>query len=489
MGQIQRASRSVLVVEEKFDIAASLRDLFQNDGWDVEWASSETDARKEIERQIFDLVLADYQLTRADGAILFGEVRSRSPLTKIILTTEVHDMAVATEAIRLGAADLILKPFDTADLAARIERLMPDPDGPPPYPIPGHSNGWSQPTTMVGSSSLMKKVFRLISLVAEKDTTVLITGESGTGKELVAKAIHNQSLRRKNPFVAINCGAIPEQLLEDELFGHVRGAYTDARQTRAGRFEQANKGTLFLDEIGNMPMTLQIKLLRVLELREFERLGSNQTVRVDVRVVTATNSDLEERVAKGEFREDLFYRLNVVPIELPPLRHRREDIPLLANHFLETLSSQRRFGPKTMEPAAVKLVMSFDWPGNVRELRNTLEFAAILSADQSLLKIDHFPRLSGISILEEVEEHFRSNQSTHAATQGYPDLPEAGIDLNQVVSDLEKHLICQSLRRTDGNKVKAARLLFLKRTTLVEKLRRMNLLHEFSSARFARSSG
>jgi DNA-binding NtrC family response regulator len=324
----------------------------------------------------------------------------------------------------------------------------------------------------VGQGPSIQIVFRLIDMVADTNATVLISGESGTGKELVARAIHDQSPRRKSAFVAINCGAIPENLLEDALFGHVRGAYTDARGARGGKFEQANGGTLFLDEIGNMPLSLQVKLLRVLEEKQFEKLGSDQTVKVDVRIIAATNSELREKVKRGEFRDDLFYRLHVVPIHLPPLRERTEDIPLLASHFLQLFSQEHNLPEKQLDPGGLKRLKQYDWPGNVRELRNVLELAFVTSRDRTVLEAEDFPTLRIGS---------NSHGDQRELMQNFMRLPDEGVDLNQLVTELERDLIVQSLERTGGNKGQAARLLSLKRTTLVEKLRRLKMLKDEAS--------
>jgi transcriptional regulator with PAS, ATPase and Fis domain len=286
---------------------------------------------------------------------------------------------------------------------------------------------------------------------------------------LVARAIHEMSSRRDKAFVAINCGAIPENLLEDELFGHVRGAYTDAKATRIGRLEEANNGTVFFDEIGEMRPALQVKLLRVLEDRAVQRLGSNQTVPIDFRIIAATNADLKKKIEDGEFREDLFYRLNVVPIHTPSLRERKADIPLLANHFLKMFAQQYQEVPKTLDPTALRALTNHEWPGNIRELKNVIELGFILSAERDVIQVEDLPTLD-----EEVGASVHGSQ-----LEALLHLPEEGIDLNQVVSEVERNLICQSLERTGGNKGKAARLLYLKRTTLVEKLRRMNLLEEY----------
>ncbi len=474
MSPIEQTSRpSVLVLEDDSELASALTDYLEEEGWEVEIAATAGQARAKLAGTAFDLVLADYLLPDATGLTVFDDIQARSPLTKVMVMTGVRDMEVAAQAFKKGAADLIAKPFQLNDLAERISRLMEERQrqlgSPRSRPKPSDTVETSE---MVGDSPAMKKVFRLIQLIADKNATVLISGESGTGKELVARAIHSQSQRKDNPFVAINCGAIPENLLEDELFGHVRGAYTDARQTRIGRFEQADGGTLFLDEVANMPLSLQMKLLRVLEEREVEKLGSNKTVKVDVRILAACNVDLREKVKAGDFREDLFYRLNVVPIQLAPLRERREDIPLLTTHFLEIISQEYSLEPRQVAPAALKRLMQYPWPGNVRELRNALELASVLSGDRCVLGMEDFPTVG--------EAGDGDEDTDQLLLSSYLELPEDGIDLNQVVSELEKNLICQSLKRTGGNKGKAARLLYLKRTTLVEKLRRMNLLEDFS---------
>jgi transcriptional regulator with PAS, ATPase and Fis domain len=306
----------------------------------------------------------------------------------------------------------------------------------------------------------MGQLFELLRTVAATSSTVLVTGETGTGKELAARAIHDGSPRRNQKFVAINCSAIPETLLEAELFGHVRGAFTGAVANRQGRVEQANRGTLFLDEIGTMSPALQAKLLRVLQAREFERVGDSQTVKVDVRVVAATNSDLKKMVAEGSFREDLFYRLNVIPVRLPSLRERRADIPLLAQHFLERLSRESPDrGRVTLAQDAQQGLMAFDWPGNVRQLENVIERAFALSPGRSQIHLaDLSPELQRMPVTADPSDYV---------------LPDTGLDLDELVCRFELTLIKRALDRTGGNKRAAAELLRLKRTTLIEKLKRL----------------
>jgi transcriptional regulator with PAS, ATPase and Fis domain len=316
-------------------------------------------------------------------------------------------------------------------------------------------------SSLVGSSALMQAIYKRVSIVATKTSTVLIEGETGTGKELIAKAIHYNSPRKDHPLVSVNCGAIPSNLLEDELFGHVKGAFTGAHQNRIGRFEQANHGTLFLDEVSSMPMDLQVKLLRVLQEREFQRVGSTANVKVDVRIIAATNGNLLAAVEKGEFRSDLYYRLNVIPINVPPLRERHDDIPLLTKHFIQKFCAEQKIPVKMVSDEAIQCLLAYDWPGNVRQLENVVEMAVTLSDDRELLDINDFSSVcrpaKAVGPVSEIE------------------FPDDGINFNTVVSNLEKRLILQSLEVARGNKKKAATLLRLKRTTFVEKLRRMGV--------------
>jgi DNA-binding NtrC family response regulator len=309
---------------------------------------------------------------------------------------------------------------------------------------------------ILGRSRPMQALFQLLETVARSNSTIIVTGETGTGKEVVARAIHHNSPRRAHRFVALNCSAIPETLLEAELFGHVRGAFTGAVGTRQGRFEQAHKGTLFLDEVGTMSVALQMKLLRALQEREFERVGDSQTIKVDVRVIAATNSDLARMVAEGTFREDLFYRLNVIPIQLPPLRERRDDIPLLAKHFLEKFAPGQSLH---LAQQAMRAMMAYHWPGNVRQLENAVERAVALSAGRQEIAVGDLP--------PEVQA------TPQATTTPFVDFPDEGLDMPTYLASIEKDLIQRALDRTKGNRNRAADLLRIKRTTLVEKLKRM----------------
>jgi DNA-binding NtrC family response regulator len=364
--------------------------------------------------------------------------------------------------------------------------LQEDPPQPGlrPLAVPQASLSASQALGLglVGVGAAMQEVLAKARAAAATRATVLLAGESGTGKEVIARAIHRMSADRDQPFVPVHCGAIPENLVESELFGYTKGAFTDARKDTPGKFREAHGGTLFLDEVGTMPLAAQVRLLRVLQEREVQPLGGGPAVRVDVRVVTATNSNLWKRVQDGAFREDLYYRLDVVPIELPPLRARRDEIPFLAQHFLNRKAREHGLYPKALHPSVDPLLMALPWPGNVRQLENAIERAIVLSSTRPVLTREDFGFLSNRP--EDGETNwetkiFDSGQVLQPVYAASPtDLPPDGLDLNQVVSDMEKKLMLQSLAITRGNKKRAAELLGLKRTTFLEKMKRLDLQDE-----------
>ena len=452
--------KHLLIVDDESALREAIAERLADHGFLVEQAGSGEQALERLAEFAFDVLVTDLRLPGVDGRRVVEAALDRYPDIIAIVITGYGTVKDAVEAIKQGAADFITKPFqfdaflhvlhsaleqrrlksENAYLRSQLENR---------YRIDG----------LVGRSRVMRDLFQLLETVAATASTVLITGETGTGKELAARAIHHSSARRAHRFVAINCSAIPETLLEAELFGHVRGAFTGAVGTRQGRLEQAHRGTLFLDEVGTMSAALQAKLLRVLQEREFERVGDSHTVKIDVRVIAATHSDLAKMVADGQFREDLFYRLNVIPVQLPPLRDRREDIPLLVQHFLQKLATDSGRGAATVSQEAMRRLMAYSWPGNVRQLENALERSLAFSHGRSQIDVN--------DLSPEIANH---PAATEAETTWFPD---DGVDFESYIEAVELSLIRRSLERTRGNKRQAARLLNLKRTTLIEKLKRL----------------
>jgi two-component system response regulator AtoC len=408
------------------------------------------DYMREVVRQALEC--ADFEVDEAaDGKAALAMLR-QYPYNVIV--TDIRLPGIT--------GDYLPKPFQLDELVVRVEKGLEEQKlKSENRMLRGELQSKYHFSNLVGNSTAMQNIYRVIGAVSSKNSTVLIEGETGTGKELIARAIHYNGPRKDQPLVCVNCGAIPSNLLEDELFGHVKGAFTGAHQHRIGRFEQANHGTLFLDEVSSMPMDLQVKLLRVLQEREFQRVGSTTTTKVDVRIIAATNTDLHEAVERGDFREDLYYRLNVIPIHVPALKHRRDDIPLLVQHFLKEYCADQQLKLKSVSNEAMKYLMAHDWPGNVRQIANAIEMAVTLSGDRGVLNLEDFPVVS--------------KPSTAMASFQAIEIPDDGIHFNTMISDLEKQLILQSLQVAGGNKKRAASLLHLKRTTFVEKLRRMGV--------------
>jgi len=457
-----REDVKILVVDDENYMREIVRHALEDTGFQVEEAADGKAALQMIRRYPYDVIVTDLRMPGSPGEKILEEALSIFPETIVIIMTGFGNIQTAVEAIRCGAYDYLPKPFQLDELVMRVEKGLQE------RKLKSENNLLRselhekyQSSSLVGNSPAMHQIYRMATLVADKTSTVLITGETGTGKELVARAIHYSGPRKNQPMVCVNCGAIPSSLLEDELFGHVKGAFTGAHQHRIGRFEQANHGTLFLDEVGNMPADLQVKLLRVLQEREFQKVGGTNTIKVDVRIIAATNVDLQEKVKKGEFRDDLYYRLNVIPIQIPPLRQRPEDIPLLVSHFVKKFCIEQQQPLKQVSHAAMKQLAVFDWPGNVRQVENAVEMAVALSGDRQFLDLADFPIVG--------------DTGTDGLDLHRIDIPEEGLDFNTVVSDLERRLILRSLEATGGNKKKAASLLRLKRTTFVEKLKRMGM--------------
>jgi len=404
------------------------------------------------------VVLAEFPLAGSEPADLVETIHENSPHTPVLVRDPRGSVADAIRLVRLGAEHFMSGPFNENELLEQLEnaaeklRVNAIVTGTETEP-------WKR--FFIGESRPIRDVEQIIRLAGPKRSTVLITGETGTGKEVVARALHQASPRAHVGMVAVNCSALPENLLEAELFGHTKGAFTGALQQRVGRFEQANNGTLFLDEIGDMPLDLQAKLLRVLQEREFQRIGSSETVHVDVRVVAASNGNLAEKVAQGTFREDLFYRLNVVPVTMPPLRERASDIPLLAHHFLEKICRVEGIAVKRIFREALDRLCAYHWPGNVRQLENAIEMAVVLSGD----RLDLYPadfRLPDFGVRKPLAP------AASAAV-----LPETGLDFEAAVATFQRNIIEQALERSGGNKTVAADLLRMKRTTLLAKLRNL----------------
>ena len=426
----------ILVVDDDISHCTILQALLRGWGYNVALANSGRQALEQVREQVFDLVLCDVRMAEMDGIATLKEIKALNPAIPVLIMTAYSSVETAVEALKTGALDYLIKPLDFDNLQATLEKALAH----------THSVDAETPAVsasqfgMVGKSSAMQHLLSEIALVAPSEATVLIHGDSGTGKELVARAIHASSARSEKPLVTLNCAALNESLLESELFGHEKGAFTGADKRREGRFVEADGGTLFLDEIGDISPMMQVRLLRAIQEREVQRVGSNQTISVDVRLIAATHRDLAAEVNAGRFRQDLYYRLNVVAIEVPSLRQRREDIPLLAGHFLQRFAERNR--------KAVDLLIHYDWPGNIRELENAVERAVVL--------------LTG---------EYISERELPLAIAGTP-IPLGQSQDIQPLVEVEKEVILAALEKTGGNKTEAARQLGITRKTLLAKLSR-----------------
>ncbi|PKN13751.1 MAG: Fis family transcriptional regulator [Deltaproteobacteria bacterium HGW-Deltaproteobacteria-4] len=432
-------SGRILVVDDEASLREVLTIMLQREGYDVETAADGATAQALLRESDFDLIISDIKMPKITGLELLRFVREHAPETMMIMITAFSTSEDAVEAMKLGAFDYITKPFrnDEIRLIVRnaLERRALRQEN---QTLRQELSQRYSFANMVGKSEPMQQVYELISKVAPSKANVLVTGESGTGKELVAKAIHFNSPRRDHPFVPVNCGAIPETLLESELFGHEKGAFTGASGQKAGLFEVANSGTIFLDEIGELPASMQVKLLRVLQEREFRRVGGTKDLPVDVRLIAATNKDLATETKEGRFREDLYYRLNVIHIPLPPLRERSEDIPLLINHFYQSHAGH----DVKISDAALRLLLDYPWPGNIRELHNVLERCLVLGSAESI----------GVDCLPPQVRDAAAGTLLH-------DLPEDGLDLDAYLAAIERELLLKALERSNNVRTRAAELL------------------------------
>jgi two-component system response regulator PilR (NtrC family) len=453
----------ILVVDDDRGMQDVLDIMLSRAGYQVATADDGAAALEIIRKKKFDLVITDLKMPRVDGIDLLKGVKETAPETAVILLTAFASGETALAAMREGAYDYVEKNFNVDDMLAIVrdaidkkETARKEPALAPPQGQDARYFG-----TMVGRSKEMQKVYALIGKVAETPANVLILGESGTGKELVARAIHDNSARRGRPFVAINCGGIPENLLESELFGCMKGSFTGAHADRAGLFEVARGGTIFLDEIAELPVILQVKLLRVVQERTIRRIGGSEDIKVDVRIVSATNQDLQAKVKKGEFREDLYFRLNVIPIHIPPLRKRKEDIPLLAQYFIEKYA--REFGKevKRISTYALELLMGYPFPGNIRELENIIERSVALESSSIILP----------------ENLIIAEEGSGAAASSVPagEFPEKGIDLNGELERFEREIIVKALEKARGSKTKAALLLGVSFPSLRHRIEKLNM--------------
>jgi two-component system response regulator PilR (NtrC family) len=438
----------ILVADDEQSMREFLDIMLKKEGYKVSLASNGEEVVKLIEKDIFDLVLMDIRMPRLDGISALKKIKATSPETIVIMITAYASADTAIKAMKEGAYDYITKPFKVDEIKLIIKNALEKKN------LQKENILLKQVVrdryhfeNIIGQSPKMLALYDLLEKVAPTRTNILITGESGTGKELVARAIHYNNPRKEKPFVTLNCGAIPESLIESELFGHVKGAFTDAIATKKGLFEVADEGTILLDEISELPLLMQVKLLRVLQDKEFKRVGSTEDIRVDVRIISATNKDLEEAVREKRFREDLFYRLNVIQIKLPSLRERKEDIPLLTMHFLKRYSEELNKNISTISPEALRILVNYDFPGNVRELQNIIERAVALESGQGL-----------------TAQNLSSYLDQQISTKKVPidlEIPSEGIDLEKVVEDLERTLLLKALDKTKGIKKKAAELLHI----------------------------
>ncbi len=458
----------ILVADDEQSMREFLDIMLKKEGYKVSLACNGEEVGKLVENDLFDLVLLDIRMPKMDGISTLRKIKASTPETVVIMITAYASADTAIKAMKEGAYDYITKPFKVEEIKLIIKNALEKKN------LQKENILLKQVVrdrfhfgNIIGQSPKMVALYDLLEKVSPTKTNILITGESGTGKELVAKAIHYNSPRKEKPFVTLNCGAIPESLIESELFGHMKGAFTDAIATKKGLFEVADEGTIFLDEISELPLLMQVKLLRVLQDKEFKRVGGTEDIRVDVRIIAATNKDLEEAVKEKRFREDLFYRLNVIQIKLPPLRERKEDIQILASHFLKKYSQELSKAISKISPEALQILLNYEYPGNVRELQNIIERAVALEGSQELTPHNLSSYLSEQPLLKKGPIDI--------------EIPSEGIDLEKMVEDLERSLLLKALDRTKGIKKKAAELLHINFRSMRYRLEKYGLNHGVDS--------
>ena len=451
-------AHSILVIDDEAGIRETLETLLELEGYSVEVAIDGEAGLLRIEKRAYDLVLLDLALPGKNGIEILGIIRARAPELPVIMLTAYGTVENVVDAIHAGAQNFVQKPWDNekllADIRSAIARYHAEAEN---VQLKRALKERYNFPNIIGKSEAMLRIFDTVAQVAPSRSTVLIQGESGTGKELIAKAVHANSPRRDKPFVPVNTGAVPVDLLESTLFGHVKGAFTSAVAAKKGLFEMANGGTLFLDEIGTMPFDTQAKILRVLQDRRFMHLGGTQEIQVDVRIITATNVDLRQAVREGKFREDLFYRLDVIRFDLPPLRARREDIPALATHFLRRYSDENSLPIRSLSPEALRALIDYDWPGNVRELENVMERGVVLSVSP-MVGLDLLPaHITGRSFSSSLIEHSKDSS------------------LFDIMEDIERRIIIDKMERSNWNQTEAAESFRIPLSTLNQKIKRLNI--------------
>ncbi len=455
------AQRTILVADDDASIRSLLKQLLSDEGYSVVEATTGTEVVEKVKDTNPDLVIMDVRMPELDGIEALSKLKVSSPKTSVLIMTAFGSSNNAIRAMELGAFDYITKPFELDKISHTVRRVIEYRDLTSEVQVlRDEISSLVQTERIVGNSPAMQEVYKTVGKVAKADATVLITGESGTGKELVAEALHYNSNRRSGPIVKVSCAALPETLLEAELFGHEKGSFTGAMTQRRGRFEMADKGTIFLDEIGEMSLPMQTKLLRVLQERKIERVGSSLPIKVDIRIICATNKDLQRQVEQQRFRDDLFYRLNVINIHMPPLRDRKEDIPALVEHFLAKHRYSATAQPAAISEEALKRLMEYDWPGNVRELENVVERAVVLSRGQ---------------IITSRELPFGDHEGDGHEEEGGDEVSVEKSFFKKSVAQFEKDLIMKALRDATGNRSKAAEMLGIYRRLLYAKIKEYGL--------------